>query len=118
MMLHIWWPAYLVPALMLLGYLIPCLHYVSPSGTLSSEKQRFADHQFRQMLWRFGLAFAALSFMTMQSVRLMPLTGQKWLAFGILILQAIAGLLMVIPIEKAITQQFGEDLTAKEGDAT
>ncbi len=117
-MLRIWWPAYLVPVLMLLGCMIPWLHYVSPSGTLSREKQQFADHQFHQILWRFGLAFAALSFMTMQSVRLLPLTGQRWLAFGILILQAIADLLMVIPIEKAIAQQFGENPTDKEGDTT
>ena len=115
-MLIIWWPAFLVPVLMLLGCAIPWVHYVSPTGTLDSEKQAFADRQLRQMLWRFGLVFAALSFMTMQSVRLMPLTGQKWLACGIMIVQAIGELLLVLPIEKAIKQQFCDEESKNEGD--
>ena len=113
----LWWPAFLVPAWMLLGCVIPWIHYVSPFGSLDSEKQAFADRQLRQMLWRFGLVFAALSFMTMQSVRLMPLTGQKWLACGIMILQAIAELLLVLPIEKAIAH-FSEEPPDNEGDNT
>ena len=117
-MWRIWWPAFLMPAWMLLCCVMPWVHYISPTGKLDSEKQAFADGQQRQMFWRFGLAFAALSFMTMQSVRLMPLQGQKYLACGLMIVQAIAELLLVIPIEKAITQHFSEEPSDNEGDNT
>ncbi len=117
-MLKLWWPAFLVPAWMLLSCVMPWVHYISPAGTLEDEKQAFADRQMRQMLWRFGFVFAALSFMTMQSVRLMPLTGQKWLAYGIMVVQALAELLLVLPIEKAITQHFSEGSSNNEGDNT
>ena len=60
----------------------------------------------------------ALSFMTMQSVRLMPLQGQKYLACGLMIVQAIAELLLVIPVEKAISQHFSQELSQNEGDHT
>ena len=117
-MLLLWWPAFLVPALMLLGCVLPGVHYISPFDRLDSEMQAFADHQQRQLLWRIGLAFAALSFMTMQSVRLMPLSGQKWLVCGLMILQAIGELLLTLPIEKAIAQEFNEKRSDNEGDPT
>ena len=117
-MWRIWWPAFLMPAWMLLCCVMPWVHYISPTGKLDSEKQAFADGQQRQLLWRFGLAFAALSFMTMQSVRLMPLQGQKYLACGLMIVQAIAELLLVIPIEKAISQHFSQERSHDEGDHT
>ena len=117
-MLKLWWPSFLVPAWMLLSCVLPWMHYISPTGKLDGEKQAFADRQQRQMLWRFGLAFAALSFMTMQSVRLMPLQGQKYLACGMMIVQAIAELLLVIPIEKAISQHFSQEPSQNEGDHT
>ena len=33
-MIHIWWPAFIVPVLMILGGLLPGLHYRSPGGAL------------------------------------------------------------------------------------
>ena len=115
-MLKLWWPAFLVPALMLLGCVLPWVHYVSPTGTLDSERQAFADRQLHQMLWRFGLVFAALSFMTMQSVRLMPYKGQMWLAYGIMVAQAIGELLLALPIERAMKQHFEEKSSYNEGE--
>ena len=41
----------------------------------------------RHMLWQFGLAFAALSFMVMQSVRLLPEGLQQWLLYGAVVLE-------------------------------
>ena len=117
-MLKLWWPAFLVPAWMLLSCAMPWMHYISPTGKLDSEKQTFADRQQRQMLWRVGLAFAALSFMTMQSVRLMSPRGQIWLAWGIMVAQAVGELLLALPIEKALKQKFGDKRTDNEGDHT
>ena len=44
-MIHIWWPAFVVPVLMILCGLLPGLHYRSPGGALDEERQRFADGQ-------------------------------------------------------------------------
>ena len=114
----LWWPAFVVPVLMLLGCVIPGVHYVSPFDRLDGEMQAFADRQLRQILWRVALAFAALSFMTMQSVRLMSPVGQLWLAWGLMVAQAVGELLLAVPIEKAIAQEFEEKRTENEGDHT
>ena len=114
----LWWPAFVVPVLMLLGFVLPWVHYISPFGRLDEEMQAFADRQLRQLLWRIGLAFAALSFMTMQSVRLMPLRGQMWLAWGIMVAQAVGELLLALPIEKTMKQELEEKRTDNEGDHT
>ena len=47
-MLTIWWPAFLLPALMtlsgLLGRWLPMIRYRSFKGALSEAKQQFADN--------------------------------------------------------------------------
>ena len=115
-MTHIWWPAFIVPVLMILGGLLPGLHYRSPGGALDEERQRFADGQMRRMLWQFGLVFAALSFMVMQSVRLLPEELQQWLLYGAVVLEVLGVLLMALPIERMIQTQFDEESDEDEGE--
>ena len=115
-MIHIWWPAFIVPVLMVLCGLLPFVHYRSPGGTLDEERQRFADNQLHHMLWQFGLAFMAIAFMVMQSVRLMPDLLQQWLVYGAVVLEVLGVLLMAMPIERAIKTQFGEDCDEEKGD--
>ena len=115
-MIHIWWPAFIVPVLMILGGLLPGLHYRSPGGALDEERQRFADRQMRHMLWQFGLAFAALSFMVMQSVRLLPEGLQQWLLYGAVAMEVLGVLLMTLPIERALKEQFDEESDENKGD--
>lgn len=49
-MFYIWWPAYIVPGLMVLagfaGQLLPGRKYRSPQGPLAPERQKFADSLF------------------------------------------------------------------------
>ena len=115
-MIHIWWPAFIVPLLMILGGLLPGLHYRIPNATLDEERQRFADAQMHHMLWQFGLAFAALSFMVMQSLRLMPEGLQQWLLYGAVALEVLGVILMALPIERALKAQFDEDHDEEKGD--
>ena len=92
-MFYIWWPAYIVPGLMVLagfaGQLLPGRKYRSPQGPLAPERQKFADSLFLKLLRQSGPVFAALSFMIMRSVRLMAITGQQILLYIAVILQII-----------------------------
>ena len=101
---------------MILGGLLPGLHYRSPGGALDEERQRFADGQLHRMLWQFGLAFAALSFMVMQSVRLLPMGLKQWLMYGAVVLEVLGVLLMALPIERMLKAQFDEESDENEGD--
>ena len=119
-MLFIWWPAFVVPVLMvlagLLGRYIPGFHYHSPNGVLDEERQKFADRQLFHMLWQFGIAFAALAFMVMRSVCLMPENVQQWLMYGAFALEALGVVLLVLPIERALQAQFDEEKPEDKGD--
>ena len=115
-MIHIWWPVFIVPVLMVLGGLLPFVHYRSPGGVLDEERQHFADNQLHHMLWQFGLAFAAIAFMVMQSVRLVPEGLQQWLLYGVVVLEVAGVLLMALPIERALKAQFDEDRDEEKGD--
>ena len=42
--------------------------------------------------------------------------GQMWLAWGLMVAQAVGELLLAVPIEKAIAQNFDETKTENEGD--
>ena len=65
-MFYIWWPAYIVPGLMVLagfaGQLLPGRKYRSPQGPLAPERQKFADSLFLKLLRQSGPVFAALAF--------------------------------------------------------
>ena len=109
-MLFIWWPAFIVPVLMvlagLLGRYIPGFRYRSPNGRLN------------HMLWQLGIAFAALFFMVMRSVCLLPETVQKWLLYGAFALEVLGVVLMVLPIERALQTQFEDEKPENKGDHT
>ncbi|MBE6989996.1 MAG: 4-(cytidine 5'-diphospho)-2-C-methyl-D-erythritol kinase [Ruminococcaceae bacterium] len=111
-MLRIWWCVYLVPALMLLcaawGYLMPRRRLYPSPRPLTAERQRFADGQLRRMLWQFALAFAALGLLVMGSVRRLPSGAQRPIAYAVMLLQAVGAAAMVIPIERAIRERFGD----------
>ncbi len=121
-MLFIWWPAFIVPVLMvlagLLGRYIPGFRYRSPNGRLNQERQEFADRQLFHMLWQIGIAFAALVFMVMRSVCLLPETVQKWLLYGAFALEVLGVVLMVLPIERALQAQFEDEKPENKGDHT
>ncbi|MBR5218059.1 MAG: hypothetical protein IKV68_06855 [Oscillospiraceae bacterium] len=108
-----WWIAYIIPTMMvlagLLGAHIPFITYRSPFGKLDEERQKFADSQLHHMLWQFGLVFVSLVFMVIRTVQIVPLTVQRWLLYGVVLLEVLGVLLMVIPIEKAIRTHFEED---------
>lgn len=117
-MIQLWWPAFLVPVLMFLCGILPFVHYRSPGGALDAARQDFADKQLRHMLWRFGLAFAALAFMVMQSVRLLPLGWQRGLLCAAVAVEILGALLMHFPVEGAIKEHFDNDIQQDEGDHT
>ena len=48
----------------------------------------------------------------------MPLRGQMWLAWGIMVAQAVGELLLALPIEKALKQELEDKRTDNEGDHT
>ena len=111
-MFSIWWPAYIAPGLMVLagfaGRLLPGRKYRSPQGPLAPERQKFADALLLKLLWQFGLAFAALSFMIMRSVRLMGSGGQQILLYIAIILQIIGAFALILPVERNMKAYFDE----------
>ena len=117
-MIQIWWPAFLVPVLMTIGGFLPFVHYRSPGGALDGERQAFADRQMHHMLRQCGLAFAALAFMVMRSVCLLPEEVQRWLLYAAVAVEVLGALLMAMPIERALKMQFEEDTQQDEGDHT
>ena len=114
-MLRIWWSVFLVPALMLLysvlAPILPLKRIYPGPRPLPPAQQRFADEMLRRMLWQFALALAALAFMVMQSLRLLPLSTQQIISYGIILLEVAAVTALVVPIEKALRQEFGEEET-------
>ena len=116
----IWWPAFILPVLMvllgLLGRGIPGFRYHSFSGPMDEERQQFADRQLRQLLWQVGLAFAALAFMVMSSVRLLPANVQQWLLYGAVALELLGAVLLMLPIERALKEYFDDEETEDKGD--
>lgn len=111
-MFYIWWPAYIVPGLMVLagfaGQLLPGRKYRSPRGPLPEEQQEFADGLFLKLLRQSGVVFAALSFMIMRSVRLMASTGQQILLYIAVILQMIGAVALILPVERNLKAYFDD----------
>lgn len=119
-MIRIWWPGFIVPALMLLcgllGRCIPGFHYRSPRGKLEGERQAFADRQLLQLLRQFGCAFAALAFMVMNSVRLLPETVQNILLCALTALELIGAVLTSVPVERALKAAFDAESDEDKGE--
>ena len=109
-MFYIWWPAYIVPGLMVLaGFAgLPGRKYRSPQGPLAPERQKFADSLFLKLLRQFGLVFAALSFMIMRSVRLVASSSQQILLYIAVILQIIGAVALILPVERNLKAYFDD----------
>ena len=111
-MLYIWWPAYIVPGLMVLadfaGQLLPGRKYRSPQGPLAPERQKFADGLFLKLLRQAGLGFAALSVMIMRSVRLVASSSQQILLYIAVILQIVVAVARILPVERNMKAYFDE----------
>ena len=111
-MFYIWWPAYIVPGLMVLagfaGRLLPGRKYRSPRGPLAPERQKFADALLLKLLRQFGVVFAALSFMIMRSVRLMASSSQQILLYIAVILQIVGTVALILPVERNLKAYFDD----------
>jgi len=111
-MFRIWWSVFLVPALMLLygalARVLPLKRIYPGPRPLSPERQRFADRLLLHSLWRFAFALAALAFLVMQAVRLLPLSAQRIITYAMIILEVFSVTASVFPIERALEEQFGE----------
>ena len=109
-MFYIWWPAYIVPGLMVLagfaGQLLPGRKYRSPQGPLAPERQKFADGLFLKLLRQFGLVFAAL--LIMRSVRLVASSSQQILLYIAVILQIIGAVALILPVERNLKAYFDD----------
>lgn len=90
------------------GRLLPGRKYRSPQGPLAPERQKFADALLLKLLWQFGLAFAALSFMIMRSVRLMDSGAQHILLYIAVILQIIGTMALILPVEHNLKAYFDD----------
>lgn len=112
-MILIWWPALLLPALMvlcgLLGRFLPGRKYRSPVGLLSPERQRFADGLLLKLLWQVGLTFAALSLMVMRSVCLMAQGTQRILLYVLLVVEVAGNVALILPVERSLKAHFDEE---------
>lgn len=113
-MLQIWWSGFLVPVVMLVLCAVVYLRrskgtYTSPRRPLTAQQRQFADEQLMHLLWRVALLFAALAFMVMRSVRLMEPGWQRLLSYLFLAIEVVAAACLVIPVERAIDEQFGAD---------
>ncbi len=110
-MLRIWWGVFLLPVLMLLcgafGRFLP-LKRIYPRP-LPPEQQRFADGALLKLLRQFAPALAALAFMVMQTLRLLPLSTQQFIAYLVILLEVLALTALTLPVERALRERFGED---------
>ena len=107
-MLRYWTCAFVIPALMLL-YAAASLLLPGRLGyprSMDRERKQYADGVFLSLLWRFALAFAALSFMLMQTTRLLDGSAQRTFALVVMIAQALLTAALVIPVERALAARF------------
>lgn len=110
-MFYIWWPAYIVPGLMVLagfaGQLLPGRKYRSPQapGSRAAEIRR---QPVSEAAAAVRPVFAALSFMIMRSVRLMAITGQQILLYIAVILQIIGAVALILPVERNLKAYFDD----------
>ncbi|MEI3122577.1 MAG: 4-(cytidine 5'-diphospho)-2-C-methyl-D-erythritol kinase [Oscillospiraceae bacterium] len=116
-MFSIWWPAFLLPLAMVLGGVAGG---VLPGGSTAA---RAACFRLRSSARRTGcsaassgssVAYAALAFMVMRTVRLVSLSGQRWFLIGAVAVEIIGAALMVIPVERTLHALFGEDSIVTE----
>ena len=115
-MLHIWIGTFVLPVLMLL---YAALSAILPGKLgyprlLPEQSKREADGLFMPWLWKLALTFAALSFMLMQSTRLMGENTQRLLVFAVVLAEALLTAAIVIPVERALREDAAKEFVVTE----
>lgn len=109
-MLRTWWGVFLLPALMLTvgaaARFLPIKRLYPRS--LPPRQQRVADELLAGMMRRFSPAMAALGFMLMQTLRLLPRMTQQIAAYIFILLEVLALTAMTLPIEQTLRERFGD----------
>ena len=106
-MLRFWIPAYFICALYLLAAvlwpLLPCkLRRHVLRGAIPENRQTAADRLFRRALLQFAVLFAAVDFMLMRTLCLMPEKDQQLAAAAAAVLQIAAVLLIPPSVQRGL----------------
>ncbi len=106
-MFRIWIGTLVIPALMLLYAALSALfpNALGYPRALPIQLKKVANGIFLPWLWKLALAFAALSFMLMQSTRLMEENPQRLIAFAVMLAEALLAAAVVIPVERVLGEQ-------------
>ena len=120
-MLHFWLPVYAICALYLLAAvlwpLLPCkLRRHVLRGAIPENRQTAADRLFRRALLQFAVLFAAVDFMLMRTLCLMPEKDQQLAAAAAAVLQIAAVLLLPPSVQRGLraTPSNGQGSTVTE----
>ena len=120
-MLHFWLPVYAICALYLLAAvlwpLLPCkLRRHVLRGAIPENRQTAADRLFRRALLQFAVLFAAVDFMLMRTLCLMPEKDQQLAAAAAAVLQIAAVLLIPPSVQRGLraTPSKGQGSTVTE----
>ena len=106
-MITIWWPAFLVPMLMIVSGVLHFPKYRSRQKR-GEKQQQFANALAWKMRWQVGLAFAALAFMLMRSVLRMAAGTQQIIVYVVIVLQVVGLWLIALPVERALQENSDE----------
>ena len=120
-MLHFWLPVYAICALYLLAAvlwpLLPCkLRRHVLRGAIPENRKTAADRLFRRALLQFAVLFAAVDFMLMRTLCLMPEKDQQLAAAAAAVLQIAAVLLIPPSVQRGLraTPSNGQGSTVTE----
>ena len=120
-MLHFWLPVYAICALYLLAAvlwpLLPCkLRRHVLRNAIPENRQTAADRLFRRALLQFAVLFAAVDFMLMRTLCLMPEKDQQLAAAAAAVLQIAAVLLIPPSVQRGLraTPSKGQGSTVTE----
>ena len=120
-MLRFWIPAYFICALYLLAAvlwpLLPCkLRRHVLRGAIPEHRKTAADRLFRRALLQFAVLFAAVDFMLMRTLCLMPEKDQQLAAAAAAVLQIAAVLLIPPSVQRGLraTPSKGQGSTVTE----
>ena len=120
-MLHFWLPVYAICALYLLAAvlwpLLPCkLRRHVLRNAIPENRQTAADRLFRRALLQFAVLFAAVDFMLMRTLCLMPEKDQQLAAAAAAVLQIAAVLLIPPSVQRGLraTPSNGQGSTVTE----
>ena len=117
-MLHNWWTCFLIPGLMVILGLIftwfppkkmnGLVGYRTTRSMGTQEAWDFANQLLAKLLWQTGLAFGVLAFLLMRSLRLLPGGTQSWIAFAFEMVEVAGLILLMVPIERALKENFDD----------